>query len=94
MENTLLAHVLVHEITHILEGIPHHSQDGVMKAHWTPQDIVRMASRPLPFDPQDVALIQYGLAHYCLAGEMARSKTCAPAQHLLAQREPTAILAN
>jgi hypothetical protein len=94
LTDRLLAHVLVHEITHILEGVPHHSQDGVMKAHWTAHDLVRMSSRPLPFDPDDVALIHYGLAHYCLAGEMARSKTCSPAQHQLAQRQPAAILAN
>lgn len=59
----LLAHVLVHEITHILEGLEHHSKTGVMKAHWSEEDIFAMARQPLPFDPADVSLIQLGLTH-------------------------------
>jgi hypothetical protein len=57
----LLAHVLVHEITHLLEGTNHHSADGVMKAHWTSDDLARIAYGPLPFDPEDVRLIRRGL---------------------------------
>jgi hypothetical protein len=30
--NALLAHVMAHEITHVLEGIDRHSSEGVMKA--------------------------------------------------------------
>ena len=33
--NALLAHVMLHEITHVLQGIDRHSAEGVMKAHWT-----------------------------------------------------------
>jgi hypothetical protein len=58
----LLAHVLVHEVTHVLEGGDHHSAEGVMKAHWTANDLYRMLDRPLPFEPFDVDLIQRGLA--------------------------------
>jgi len=58
----LLAHVLVHEITHILERVDRHSEEGVMKAHWTADDLVQMEYKPLPFDPQDVLLIRKGLA--------------------------------
>jgi hypothetical protein len=57
----LLAHVLVHEITHILEGLDRHSQ-GVMKAHWTADDVAGMARKPLSFDSSDVALIHLGVA--------------------------------
>jgi hypothetical protein len=57
----VLAHVLVHEITHILQGINRHSEIGVMKAHWTPEDYRAMESKPLPFTPVDVQLIQLGL---------------------------------
>jgi hypothetical protein len=57
----LLAHVLVHEITHVLEGMDRHSQEGVMKARWTPDDLLRMVYQPLPFDPLDVRLIREGL---------------------------------
>lgn len=56
----LLGHVLAHEITHILEGVNHHSPEGIMKAHWTGEDIAKMAYKPLPFDPADVQLVHLG----------------------------------
>jgi hypothetical protein len=59
----LLAHVLVHEITHVLQRIDWHSQEGVMKAHWTKKDYQEMARKPLPFDPQDVKMIHLGLSN-------------------------------
>ncbi len=40
----VLAHVLVHEITHILEGLNEHSQEGIIKARWTFQDYRRIQS--------------------------------------------------
>ena len=58
----VLAHVLVHEITHILQGIDRHSESGVMKSRWTPEDYRAMAIKPLRFTPLDVELIQLGLA--------------------------------
>ncbi len=59
----LLAHVLVHEITHVLQGIEHHSEEGVMKARWTADDLYQMSYRLLHFDPFDVELIRRGLAN-------------------------------
>ena len=59
----LLAHVMVHEITHILERVDRHSAEGLMKASWTPDDLVKMAYKPFPFDPADVLLIREGLAN-------------------------------
>jgi hypothetical protein len=67
----VLAHVLVHEITHILQGIDRHSESGVMKAHWTPEDYRAMATKPLPFTPQDVQLIELGLTPRTEVGAMA-----------------------
>lgn len=58
----VLAHVLVHEITHILQGIERHSRSGVMKACWSPTDFRAMLWRPLAFEPKDIDLIQSGLA--------------------------------
>ncbi|HZQ50617.1 MAG TPA: hypothetical protein VFB14_00375 [Bryobacteraceae bacterium] len=58
---SLLAHVLVHEIAHILEGISRHSDEGVMKARWTLQDLREMARKPLPFERRDLELIHLGL---------------------------------
>ncbi len=59
--SALLAHVMTHEITHLIQGIPRHSQTGVMKAHWDKHDLVQMAYKPLPFAPEDIDLIQRGL---------------------------------
>jgi len=58
----LLAHVLVHEITHILQGISRHSLHGVMKAHWSGPDYQAMRWKPLSFTPEDIDLIHRGLA--------------------------------
>jgi len=59
----LLAHVMVHEITHMLEGTDRHSAEGLMKASWTPGDLVKMTYKPFPFGPVDVVLIREGLAN-------------------------------
>ena len=39
-----LAYVLVHEVTHILEGITRHSKRGIMKAQWDCEDRFEIAS--------------------------------------------------
>jgi hypothetical protein len=57
----LLAHVLVHEVTHILQGVPRHSDIGVMKAYWNIDDYREMAKTPLPFTELDTRLILDGL---------------------------------
>jgi hypothetical protein len=54
----LLAHVLAHEIAHMLEGISRHSAEGVMKAHWDERDFLQMSDKPLPFASEDVELIR------------------------------------
>ena len=58
----VLAHVLVHEITHILQGIARHSDSGLMKARWTAQDYTEMAWQPMPLTSTDIDLIRTGLA--------------------------------
>ena len=58
----LLAHVLVHEIAHILQGTDRHSDSGVMKAFWTARDHLQMRVEALPFTPEDETLIHLGLA--------------------------------
>jgi hypothetical protein len=57
----VLSHVLVHEITHVLQGIDRHSESGVMKASWTAADYARMRARPLPFTDWDIELIRKGI---------------------------------
>lgn len=57
----LLAHVMAHEITHVLEGMDHHSKAGLMKPSWTKNEIQQMSIRPLLLAPEDVQLIHLGL---------------------------------
>ena len=61
-EQPILAHVLAHEISHVLQGIDRHSKTGVMKAWWNQQDYDAMQQKPLEFTPFDVTLIQGGLS--------------------------------
>ena len=61
MLRLLLAHVMVHEITHVLEAISRHSATGIMKARWDPRDYVEMSRKPLPFAQEDIDLIYHGL---------------------------------
>jgi len=57
----VMAFVLVHEITHVLEGIERHSATGVMKARWNDSDYFEMRLNRLRFAPEDVDLIYDGL---------------------------------
>jgi hypothetical protein len=57
----VLAHVMVHEIAHMLEGVARHSAEGVMKGAWNDEDFGDMGPKPLPFAPQDVVIIHAGL---------------------------------
>ena len=61
LRSLLLAHVLVHEITHVLQGVEHHSESGIMKAHWGPADYYAMAVKPLPFTVEDILLLKMGM---------------------------------
>jgi hypothetical protein len=55
--SSVLAHVLVHEITHILQGVRRHSERGIMKAHWNLRDLEDMVRKPLAFTEADVEWI-------------------------------------
>ena len=57
----LLAHVMVHEITHILQGVDGHSAEGIMNARWTKQERLALERRPLRFTEEDVDLIYQGM---------------------------------
>jgi hypothetical protein len=58
----VLAHVIVHEVAHMLQGLAYHSDTGVMKAWWSPKDYEQMERAPLAFTAHDIHLIQLGLA--------------------------------
>jgi hypothetical protein len=57
----LLAHVLVHEITHILQRVGRHSASGVMKARFNETDHFKMKGKGLGFTKVDIDLIHIGL---------------------------------
>lgn len=57
----LLAHVLAHEIGHVLEGTNCHSEHGIMKARWDANDYYEMARKPLGFSEVDLRLIRQAL---------------------------------
>lgn len=69
LQRKLLAHVMVHEITHVLEGIARHSSEGIMKAQWDDSDYMIMAKHPLPFAEEDIRLVH---AHFS-AGATSQS---------------------
>lgn len=59
---SLLAHVMVHEITHVLQGIARHSNGGIMKALWDSYDYTLMKRDQLRFSPLDIQEIHNGIA--------------------------------
>ncbi len=60
--HVLLGYLLAHEMGHVLEGMDRHSESGVMKAFWTPEDFREMASGRLSFAPTDAAIMLKRLA--------------------------------
>ena len=61
LQQVVLAQVMVHEITHILEGTTRHSTTGIMRAQWNTDDPRAMMRKPQPFAQEDVELIYLGL---------------------------------
>jgi hypothetical protein len=60
-EAPILAHVLAHEIGHVLQGTNAHAPAGVMKAHWNGQDYDAMEKKPLEFTSLNLEMIRDGL---------------------------------
>ncbi len=58
---SLLAHVMAHELAHVLQGISRHSATGIMKGNWTSEDLQNMRFKPLHFTQKDIELIHLGL---------------------------------
>ena len=64
LEARLLAHVLSHEICHVLQRTNVHADAGLMKARWSAEDWRLMAEKPLPFTQADLGMMQDGLAFF------------------------------
>ena len=62
LEPMVMAHILVHELTHVLQGVARHSEAGVMQAHWTPRDYADMERNPLKFTGDDTDLVHLAMA--------------------------------
>jgi hypothetical protein len=58
----VLGHVMVHEITHVIQGVSRHSDTGLMKPHWSSGDLAEMRHKPLPFTREDLMLLYSRLA--------------------------------
>ena len=56
----LLAHVIAHEIGHVLEVSPAHSQTGIMKSSWNFDEKAEMRFRSLGFDQTSAVRIRNG----------------------------------
>jgi hypothetical protein len=70
----VLAYVLVHEITHLLQAEDRHSPSGIMKAHWGENDFEDMKRGALAFTAEDIDLIYRGLAARARARAVAEGK--------------------
>ena len=57
----LLTYVLAHEIAHMLQGIARHSEVGILRPVWRPEDYFDMRLGKLTFTKEDVQLIHLGL---------------------------------
>jgi hypothetical protein len=79
LEPVLLGHVLVHEITHVLQCLDRHADSGVMKAHYTSEDYYDMRWKPLNFTPEDIDLLHLGL--HVLQSRMEQPSVTADAVH-------------
>jgi hypothetical protein len=73
---SLLGHVMAHEMTHVLEGVARHSDEGLMKAVWDSHDNDQMKSGVLPFAPIDARLVT---AHFAQRAPVAVAQVAAAA---------------
>jgi hypothetical protein len=74
----VLAHVLVHEIVHLLTGTDSHSDTGVMKFRWTQSDMEQMLIQPLRFSDFDISLLKVGVRDRHMRVVAARTRTMTP----------------
>lgn len=74
----VLAHVMAHEIGHMLIGSDYHADAGLMSARWTRAEHYEMTFEPLRFAPADVTRLHRGLAHRIAALESTRGARVVP----------------
>lgn len=57
----IVGHVLAHEICHMLEGLSHHSEEGLMRAFWSATDFNTISYCELPIADEDRLLVHLGV---------------------------------
>ena len=62
LQGAAAGYVLAHELAHVMQGIPQHSESGILKAQWSGDDFKQMVLHKLAFTTLDVELIHEGLA--------------------------------
>jgi hypothetical protein len=88
----LMGHVMAHEVTHVLEGMSRHSEEGVMKGHWTQSDYTSMCWKPLKFADEDVMLVHRGLERRAARRNSAQSVIAAETAGLIGRRADHELL--
>jgi hypothetical protein len=56
----LFGHLLAHEIGHVLQGVPRHSEVGILKPSWSGGDYARMCAGALAFTLEDIERMRLG----------------------------------
>jgi hypothetical protein len=79
LETAILAHVLAHEITHVLERGHGQSANGTMNTHWDIADWQGTKSRSLALPTEDVDLIRRGIARRLLRSIVGSTPNLTPA---------------
>jgi hypothetical protein len=60
----ILAYIMAHEITHVLEVRDTHSDAGIMKERWSAADLDQMGESLLEFTQNDIEYIQEGFDYH------------------------------
>lgn len=74
-ESALLAYVLVHEMTHVIQRVDRHSDSGVMKAHWNAEDHAAIYERRLGFADEDRVLLAAALTRLSVSRSAFRPES-------------------
>jgi hypothetical protein len=61
--SVILGHAMAHELGHLLLGTNSHSPSGLMRAHWTPDDLTNASKGSLRFSPKQSLRIMARVTH-------------------------------
>jgi hypothetical protein len=58
----VMGYVFAHEIAHVLQGVPHHSDVGILRERWTKTDLYQIGRTLLTWTDEDAEIIRMHLA--------------------------------